>query len=247
MFLLTMNKDNIKHILDNEFEKLDENLFIKNDPIQIPYKFDKKEDIELSAFLTSILSFGKREIIIKKANELMNLMDNQPYNFLMKNNDFSKFSNFKHRTINGEDISYYLSTLKEIYEKYGGLEELFDNNIKNSLINFWQIFFQFPHDKRSEKHISNVNKNSAAKRLNMFLRWMVRNNKVDFGLWKNIKKENLYIPLDVHIANISRKYQIITRKSNDWKAVEQITKFLNKLNNKDPIKYDLVLFNLDYY
>lgn len=231
--------------LNELFDELNEKDFISKDPIQIPYKYNKKEDIEISSFLVSILSFGRRNIIIKKSNLLMDMMENQPFNFIKENNDFSKFNSFVHRTINGTDIQYFLKSLKNIYEKYNGLESLFNNDIKKSLINFHDIFFELSHEKRTQKHIPNISKKSAAKRLNMFLRWMVRSNKVDFGLWHNINPKNLFIPLDIHVANSARKLNIIQRKSNDWKSVEEITNYLKNWNSEDPIKYDLVLFNLD--
>lgn len=217
--------------------------FIKNDPVQIPHKFTKKEDIEISAFLTSILAFGKREIIIKKCEDFLKRMNNQPYNYLM-NGDYSSMVGFKHRTINDIDFIYYLKSLKNIYQN-GGLERLFNNSIEKSLIDFWQIFFDLSHEKRSERHISNIKKGSAGKRLNLFLRWMVRHDNIDFGIWKHIDKSNLFIPLDVHVGNISRELGFIDRKQNDWKSVVEITNHLKEINNEDPIKYDISLFSLD--
>ena len=217
--------------------------FIKKDPIQIPHKFSKKEDIEISGFLTSILAFGKREIIINKANNLMQRMDNEPYNYLL-NGDYSNMKGFVHRTINDVDIIYYLKSLREIY-KNGGLEKLFSDDIERSLIDFWTLFFGLEHEKRSERHISNIKNKSAGKRLNFFLRWMVRKDNVDLGIWKNISTSSLYIPLDVHVGNISRELGLINRKQNDWKSVVEITNHLQKLDSKDPIKYDLALFSLD--
>lgn len=231
------NKLDLVYQLNNSIE------FIKKDPIQIPHQFTKKEDIEVSAFLISILAFGKREIIIKKSYNLIKRMNNQPFDYLM-NGNYSSMKGFVHRTINDIDIIYYLISLKKIYED-GGLEKIFSNNIEQSLINFWKIFFSLPHEKRSERHISNIEKGSAGKRLNLFLRWMVRKDNVDFGVWKNINPANLYIPLDVHVGNISRKLELINRNQNDWKSVIQITSHLKLLDPNDPIKYDLSLFSLD--
>jgi uncharacterized protein (TIGR02757 family) len=225
--------------ITNHLRKLD-----PKDPIQIPNRFSKKEDIEISGFLTSILAFGKREIIINKANNLMQRMDNEPYKYVT-NGDFSDMKGFVHRTINDVDVIYYLKSLKEIY-KNGGLEKLFSDDIEGSLIEFWKVFFTLEHKKRSERHISNIENKSAGKRLNLFLRWMVRKDNVDFGIWKNLGSENLYIPLDVHVGNISRELGLITRKQNDWKSVVEITNHLRKLDPKDPIKYDLSLFSLDF-
>jgi uncharacterized protein (TIGR02757 family) len=234
---------NLKNKLDIAYQLNNSIDFIKKDPIQIPHQFTKKEDIEISAFLTSILAFGKREIIINKANDIIFRMNMQPYNYVIEGN-FSNMKGFVHRTINDVDIIYYLKSLNKIY-KNGGLEQLFSNNIENSLIEFWKIFFDLQHEKRSERHISNISKGSAGKRLNLFLRWMVRKDNVDFGIWKNINPSNLYIPLDVHVGNISRELEIIVRKQNDWKSVVQITSHLKLLDSNDPIKYDLSLFSLD--
>jgi uncharacterized protein (TIGR02757 family) len=234
---------NLKDKLEQAYELNNTSDFIKKDPIQIPHKFSNKEDIEISGFLTSILSFGKREIIINKANDFLQRMDNQPYKYLM-NGDYSSINGFVHRTINSVDFIYYLESLKEIY-KNGGLEKLFSDDIEKSLIQFWKVFFSLEHEKRSERHISNIEKKSAAKRLNFFLRWMVRKDNIDLGIWKNINKSSLYIPLDVHVGNIARELNIINRKQNDWKSVVEISNFLKTLDSKDPIKYDIALFSLD--
>jgi len=234
---------NLKNKLEKIYELNNTIEFIKKDPIQIPHKFSKKEDIEISGFLTSALAFGKREIIINKANDIIQRMDNQPYEYLM-NVDYSNMKGFVHRTINDADIIYYLMSLKEIY-KNGGLEKLFSDDIENSLTHFWTLFFGLEHEKRSERHISNIKNKSAGKRLNLFLRWMVRKDNVDFGIWKNISPSSLYIPLDIHVGNISRELKLITRKQNDWKSVVEISNHLRQLDPKDPIKYDLALFSLD--
>jgi len=233
----------LKDKLDEAYKLNNSVEFIKKDPIQIPHKFTKKEDIEISGFLTSILAFGKRQIIINKANDLMKRMNDQPFNYLMSD-DYSSMKGFVHRTINDVDITYYLTSLNHIYQN-GGLEKLFSNNVEESLIEFWKVFFDSRHEKRSERHISNIDKGSAGKRLNLFLRWMVRKDNVDFGIWKNIEPANLYIPLDVHVSNISRELGIITKKQNDWKSVVEISNHLRLLDSEDPIKYDLALFSLD--
>lgn len=218
--------------------------FVKKDPVQIPHRFSKKEDIEISGFLASILAFGKREIIINKCNDFLKRMDNKPFEYIMKG-DYSSMKGFVHRTINDVDFIYYLTSLREIY-KNDGLEKLFSDNIESSLIQFWQVFFSLEHEKRSERHISNIANKSAGKRLNLFLRWMVRKDNVDLGIWKKVGTENLYIPLDVHVGNISRELGIITRKQNDWKSVVEITNHLRQIDPKDPIRFDLSLFSLDF-
>jgi uncharacterized protein (TIGR02757 family) len=235
----------IKKLLDQSYQQNNNTSFIEKDPISIPHKFSNKEDIEISAFLTSVLSYGKRNIIISKATELMKLMNNSPYQYIL-NGDFDNIVDFKHRTIQNLDIVYYMRILNEIYSEYDGLENLFHNNVKKSLISFWKIFFSLEYQKRSEKYIPNIENGSAGKRLNMFLRWMVRNDNVDFGIWKNINPSDLYVPLDVHVGNVARKYGLLTRNLNDWKAVEEITRNLQKFDKVDPIKYDLALFSLDF-
>lgn len=235
----------LKDLLEENYFKNNNIHFVENDPISIPHKFTRKEDIEISGFLTSILSYGKRNIIISKAEDLMNKMNNLPYEYIL-NGNFDNIVNFKHRTIQNLDIIYYMTILNQIYLEHGGLENLFDNNIKKSLISFWKIFFSMKHEKRSEKHISNIENGSAGKRLNMFLRWMVREDNVDFGIWKKIDKSNLFVPLDVHVGNVARQYNLLTRNSNDWKSVEELTQNLIKFDSKDPIKYDLALFSLDF-
>lgn len=234
----------LKEVLDYYYQRNNNSNFILNDPISIPHQFSKKEDIEISAFLTSILSYGKREIIINKAKELMYLMGDEPYKYIQRG-DFDNITRFKHRTIQTEDIKYYLTALNKIYDS-GGLENLFKSDVKNSLIDFWKIFFSFEHEKRCEKHLSNIEKGSAAKRMNMFLRWMVREDNVDFGIWKEINPSNLYIPLDVHVGNAARKYELLNRNLNDWKSVEELTRKLREFDSNDPIKYDLALFSLDF-
>jgi uncharacterized protein (TIGR02757 family) len=236
---------NLKDKLEEAYNLNNSIEFVKKDPIQIPHKFSKKEDIEISGFLTSILAFGKREIIINKANDLMQRMDNQPYKYIM-NDNFSNMKGFVHRTINDVDIIYYLTVLNDIYKNGRSLSHIFSDNIEDSLIHFWKVFFSLEHEKRSERHISNIANKSAGKRLNLFLRWMVREDNVDFGIWKSISSSSLYIPLDVHVGNISRELELITRKQNDWKSVVEITNHLRQLDPKDPIKYDLSLFSLDF-
>lgn len=234
---------NLKNILEEAYKQNNNIEFILKDPIQIPHKFSKKEDIEISAFLTSILAFGRRDIIIKKSNEFIKRMNYEPFKYLI-NNDYSNMKGFVHRTIKDEDFIYYLKSLRYIYNN-GGLESYFSNNIETSLINFWKLFFSSEHEKRAERHISNIENGSAGKRLNLFLRWMIRKDNVDFGLWKNIDKSNLYIPLDVHVGNTARKLGLLNRKQNDWKSVIEISNRLKDLDPNDPIKYDLSLFSLD--
>ncbi len=245
----------IKSFLDEKFDLYNREEFIASDPILIPKQFTLKEDIEIAAFMSAAIAWGQRPTIIKNAVKLMDLMENQPYYFLMQNNDFSMFADFKHRTFNGEDCIFFLKSLKNIYQNCGGLETVFtkgyqqNGSIKEALSYFRQHFFAIDYPERSQKHISNVAKKSAAKRLNMFLRWLVRNDNrgVDFGLWKQINPANLMLPLDVHTGNVSRKLGLLTRKQNDWQAVEEVTQNLRKFDASDPIKYDYALFGLGIF
>lgn len=242
----------IKELLDEKYYLFNNTSFIETDPISIPHQFTKKEDIEISALLIATIAWGQRISIIKNGNKLMQLMNNEPHQFIL---DFSKadvkrFSNFVHRTFNSEDCVFFLKSLKNIYINYGGLEPVFaqskENNIKEAIVNFRNSFLETSHEYRIEKHISNPNKNSSAKRLCMFLRWMVRKDKhgVDFGIWKTIKPFQLCLPLDVHTGNVSRKLGLLKRNSNDWQAVEEITNTLKLFDATDPIKYDFSLFGL---
>ena len=255
----------IKLYLDAKVKLYNTVDFISTDPIQVPHRFIRKEDIEISAFLTATISWGQRKSIINNANRLMDLMDNSPYEFLMDSgiNDFSsdfqsnnenpewqEIKQFVHRTFNSDDCLYFFESLKNIYQHYNGLEDVFttgyleSGTIYGALKHFRDIFLSIPHAKRIRKHVSDVTANSSAKRLNMFLRWMVRkdDHAVDFGLWTGIPASSLMLPLDVHSGNAARDLGLLTRKQNDWKSVEEITSLLRMLDPVDPIKYDFALF-----
>lgn len=226
--------------------------FIEKDPIQIPHRFTRKEDIEIAGFLAASIAWGQRKSIIKNANTLMDLMDNAPYDFLMEGNDFERFDRFVHRTFNGSDCSFFIRSLQNIYRYHGGLEQVFtagfqqQKTVFGALPYFRKVFLETPHEVRSRKHLSDVAANSAGKRLNMFLRWMVRNDEqeVDFGIWENIPASALMLPLDVHTGDVGRALGLISRKQNDWKTVEEITGILRTFDENDPIKYDFALFGL---
>lgn len=247
----------IKFILDDRLSKYNRSDFIDSDPISIPHRFSRKEDIEIAGFLTATISWGQRKSIIKNANHLMDLLERSPYDFVLnaQASDFKIVSKFIHRTFNGDDCLFFLQSLKNIYENHQGLESVFtkgflnSGNIFGSLMHFRQIFLSIPHPQHVTKHLSDVTKNSSAKRLNMFLRWMVRQDAsdVDFGLWKNIPASVLMLPLDVHTGDVARAYNILTRKQNDWKAVEEITDVLRQFDPNDPIKYDFSLFGIGVF
>lgn len=240
----------LKDYLNEKFDKFNQTNFINNDPIQIPHLFNKKEDIEISGFLSSTIAWGRRESIIKNSKKIMELMDNSPYEFLIyhSQSDFNSFQNFVHRTFNAKDLTFFIKSLSNIYENYGGLENVLSksNNLHENLINFYKIFFSIEHLPRTKRHLANVEAGSAAKRLNMFLRWMVRNDNrgVDFGLWKNISPSSLFIPLDVHSGRIARLLGLLNRKQNDWKAVIALTNELKRFDTNDPVKYDFALFGI---
>jgi len=243
----------LKEFLDEKADLYNQPRFIKTDPIQIPHLFTKKEDIEISGFLTATIAWGNRLSIIKSANRLMSLMDNEPHEFILHASAIEKkqLEKFVHRTFNGIDCIYFIESLKNIYTKYGGLQRVFeqgyriDDSVNSALTHFHSIFFE-TSGERSRKHVSDVSKGASAKRLNMFLRWMVRkdNRKVDFGIWNGIPASALMLPLDVHTGNVARKLGLLQRKSNDWKAVEEITSVLQTFDKEDPIKYDFALFGL---
>jgi uncharacterized protein (TIGR02757 family) len=242
-----MDRDELKSYLDYKYEEYNTPAFIDTDPIQLPHRFDKKEDIEIIGFLVSSIAWGKREMIIRSGEKLINLMNDEPYEFIM--NYTSRDLDFVHRTFNASDLDFFFRSLRNLY-KAGGLESAFAEDQTNgsySMINsFRHKFLETEHLERSTKHISSPLKNSAAKRLNMFLRWMVRqdNSGVDFGIWKSVSPATLCIPLDVHTANISRQLGILRRKQKDWKAREELMSTLREFDAEDPAKYDFALFGI---
>jgi uncharacterized protein (TIGR02757 family) len=250
---MLLEKDDLKDLLEVKYRQYNNTEFIENDPIIIPHFFKRKEDIEISAFLTATISWGQRATIIKNAKKLMEIMQDSPYDFVMnaKKNDLKPLSNFVHRTFNGEDTMYFILALKNIYKNHNGLEALFklkspDANIIHSMANFRKVFFEVKHPSRSQKHVSDPISGSSAKRICMYLRWMVRKDfaGVDFGIWKSISPSKLYLPLDIHTGNVSRKLGLLKRKQNDWKSVTEITEILRTFDPLDPIKYDFALFGL---
>ncbi|WP_435416204.1 TIGR02757 family protein [Polaribacter aestuariivivens] len=251
-----MKKSDLKEFLDEKVTLYNHPTFIESDPIQIPHLFSKKEDIEIAGFLTAIISWGNRTMIIRNATKMMDLLDNSPHDFILnhKKSDLKSFENFVHRTFNYIDIQQFITSLQHIYLNHNGLEEVLaikdaTKTYQTAIHNFKNIFFEVEHQQRTQKHISDPLKNSAAKRINMFLRWMVRNDKagVDFGIWKSHNPANLSCPLDVHSGNVARKLKLLLRKQNDWKAVAELDKNLRKLDANDPVKYDFALFGLGVF
>ncbi len=251
-----MNKAELKDFLDTKVIQYNNPKFIESDPIQIPHTFSKKEDIEIAGFLTATIAWGNRKSIINNANRLMELLDHSPFDFIMNHHDtdLDKLQPFVHRTFNGHDCTQFIKSLQHIYRNHGGLETVFakhaeTNSLQKSISKFKSVFFEVEHLQRTEKHVSDPLKNSAAKRINMFLRWMVRNDKtgVDFGIWKSLLPSQLSCPLDVHSGNVARKLGLLKRKQNDGKALLELDTALRKLDPNDPVKYDFALFGLGVF
>ncbi len=250
-----MKSNKIKDYLDQQLIHYYSDAFIPNDPISIPHHFDKREDIEIAGFLTSIISWGRRDQILKNAHKMMALLEGNPHDFILDKDKHDSLltSGFVHRTFNCIDLHYFVKTLHEIYTNEGGLEHFFkkgiamnDTNLKNAISLFKQNFFAFNPPSRTTKHLPDPQNGSAAKRFNMFLRWMVRtgNESIDFGLWTSISPSLLSCPLDVHSGRIARELGLITRKQNDWKALEELDAWLRTFDPEDPCKYDYALFSL---
>lgn len=248
-----MTFSELKDFLDEKADFYNAPEFIDNDPVQIPHRFSLKQDIEIAGFLTATISWGNRKAIINDAEKMLDFMEQTPYDFI-RNVSLKELQTLEnrsiHRTFNGEDFKEFILNLKRIYNENESLEHLFlveenEGNFYHALERFRQNFIgNVQH--RSHKHVSSTYKNSSAKRLMMFLRWMVRKDRkgVDFGIWKDIDPKNLSVPLDVHTGNISRKLNLIQRKQNDWKTVEELDSVLRKFNVDDPAKYDFALFGL---
>jgi uncharacterized protein (TIGR02757 family) len=249
-----MNDLETKQFLDSRFIKYCHPDFIQNDPISIPHLFTKKEDIEIAGFLAATLAWGQRVTIINKSRELMIRMDNAPYDYILaaSEKETGSLITFVHRTFQGEDCLYFIYALQQIYKFYGGLEGVFnagflpDRSIKESISHFRVVFFSFEHLPRTTKHVPDPINGSAAKRINMFLRWMVRRDDkgVDFGIWKNISPAHLMCPLDLHSGRIARKLGLLHRKYDDWQATEELTARLRTFDPDDPVKYDFALFGI---
>ena len=251
-----MNYELLKDLLDAKYRQYNTPEFIASDPIQIPHSFTEREDIEISGFLASTIAWGNRKMIVNNAHKMMDIMGNRPYEFVMDFDDrrAAEIPNFVHRTFQHADFLYTLASLKNIYQKHGGLKSVFEStfrkhgNIRETLIDFRKIFFECDFPLRTDKHIADVSKGAAGKRLNMYLMWMCRHDKrgVHFGIW-DIPTSALMLPLDTHTASTGRKLGLITRKQNNWKTVEEITAALRTFDAEDPVKYDFALFGLGIF
>ena len=251
-----MNNSELKDFLDAKVALYNNLDFIESDPVLIPHLYTLKEDIEISGFLAATIAWGNRKSIINNAHKMMQLLGNSPHDFIINHqpHHLQKLENFVHRTFNGGDFATFIIALQNIYKNHGGLENVFAKNatstsMQQSIAAFKTTFFEINHQQRTQKHISDPSKNSAAKRINMYLRWMVRNDKkgVDLGIWKTIPTSALSCPLDVHSGNVARKLGLLSRKQNDGKAVAELDTNLRKLDKNDPTKYDFALFGLGVF
>ncbi len=246
----------IKEFLEEKVIQYNRPAFVETDPVFVPHQYIQKEDIEISAFLAATLAWGKRELIIRSALRLLSLMDNAPFDFVVNHNanDLKRLETFVHRTFNGCDAVFFMKALRHIYLHHGGLEAVFvehadEASVIPAIQHLHRVFFSIPHEQRTLKHVANPAKGSAAKRINMFLRWMVRrdNKGVDFGLWKSISPAALSCPLDFHSGNVARKLGLLNRKTNDLKALMELDAALRSMDSEDPVKYDFALFGLGIF
>lgn len=253
---MKLDKADLKEFLDEKVDKYNTIDFIVDDPISIPHRYSLKEDIEIAAFLAATIAWGNRKVIVKNGHRMLDMFGDSPYDFVMSHDirQLARLKSFVHRTFNHTDLTYFISALKHIYKEKGGLETVFSsfatkNSVQPAIHHFKNIFFEIPHPSRTTKHISDPMKGSAAKKINMFLRWLVRTDKkgVDFGLWSSIKPSQLSCPLDVHSGNIARKLGLLIRTQNDARAVEELDVALRLLDKKDPVQYDFALFGLGIF
>lgn len=242
--------ETLQQLLDKKVDFYNQPSFIKDDPICIPHLFTKEQDIEIAGFFAAVFAWGQRTTIINKSKELMQLMEMQPYEFCLHHSstDLKKLKHFKHRTFNTDDLYYFIEFFNYHYNNHSTLETAFfpkkGMTVEQGLNYFKSYFFSLEHLKRTEKHISSPVQKSSCKRLNMYLRWMVRNDKkgVDFGIWKTIRPADLICPLDVHVSRIARQFGLLHRKQDDWAAALELTANLRNFNAEDPVRYDFALF-----
>ncbi len=251
-----LNKIDLKEFLEEKVNQFNTVNFIEPDPISVPHRFSIKEDIEISGFLAASIAWGNRKMIVKNGHRMIDLMGNSPYDFVINHNEYQleKFNGFVHRTFNTIDLIHFIKALKNIYTVHGGLEAVFNKyqtkvSLQPAIQQLNKLFFEIPHPLRTTKHVANPDKGSVAKKINMYLRWMIRKDNcgVDFGLWRKISPAQLSCPLDVHSGNVARKLGLLTRNINDSKALLELDHNLRKLDPKDPVKYDFALFGLGVF
>jgi len=246
--------EDLRSFLEEKVERYNQPAFITLDPVSIPHMYTKRQDIEISGLFAAVLAWGKRVTIVRKCGELMAWMDHDPHQFILHHRarDLKRFEEFRHRTFNGTDALYFIEALQSIYSQYTSLEEAFivpatDTTIELGLIRFHHLFFSLEnHPHRTKKHLPTPERKSTCKRINMYLRWMVRQDKkgVDFGLWKKISPSQLVCPCDLHVDRVARMLKLIRRKQTDWLTALELTENLRKLDPGDPVKYDFALFGL---
>jgi len=246
--------ESLRQWLEQKVSQYNHPSFIVDDPISVPHRFTELQDIEIAGFFTAIMAWGQRKTIINKANELMGLMDDAPHDFIRYHTekDRKRFTSFKHRTLQPDDILFLVEVLQQYYRKHQSLQDAFadhlavgDEDVYKGLAGFYNKIFDQPWVlERTRKHIATPVRKSSCKRLNMFLRWMVRSDDcgVDFGLWKKIAPSQLVIPLDLHVGNVARQLELLNRPVNDWQAAKTLTMMLKKFDPDDPVKYDFALF-----
>lgn len=249
-----MEYDELKELLEGLHDRYNTPDFITDDPVSVPHRFERKEDIEISGFLAATIAWGNRKSIVRNAGRLMRLMDDAPYDFTVhaSEQELNTLLTFVHRTFNGADCIAFIRALRRLCSRYGSLGDYFEQtyaatgDLRTVLSRFRTTFWESDHPARCEKHLSNIDRGAACKRLNMYLKWMVRRDSrgVDFGLWRTIPPSALYLPLDVHTGNTGRALGLLTRRQNDWKAVEEITGALRRLDPDDPVRYDFALFGV---
>ncbi len=255
------NKQALRDFLEQKVLEFNQESFIEKDPVSIPHRFSKKQDIEIAGLFAAVFSWGNRTTIIQKSNELMDAMEGSPHDFIIHHRpaDLKPFLSFKHRTFNTTDLLYFFRFLQSHYRSSESLETAFlpkaadrkkiseNEFVKEALSVFYKRFFSLEGaPKRTGKHISNPDKNSTCKRLNMYLRWMVRKDRrgVDFGIWKKISAADLICPVDLHVARVARGFGLISRTQTDWQTAMELTIALREMDRKDPVKYDFALFGL---
>ncbi len=239
-------------LLERLHDKYNNPGFIEHDPVSIPHRYTRQEDIEISGFLAATIAWGNRKAIVKSALRMMQFLDDAPYDFTVNAShaELATLSAYVLRTFNGQDLRNFILALRRIYTLNGGLGGYFQDqwnqtgDLRTVLSRFRALFFSFDHPSRCEKHLSSIDKGAGCKRINMFLRWMVRRDGrgVDFGLWRDIPMSALYLPIDVHAGNMGRALGLLVRKQNDWRAVEEITANLREFDPEDPVRYDYSLF-----
>jgi len=251
-----MKKKELKEFLDQRVDLYNRPSFIGLDPVSIPHRFTAKEDIEIAGFLAATIAWGNRVAILRSAERMLSFMGNSPFDFVInhRDRDLKGIEGCIHRTFFAEDFIYFIEALKYIYLDHGGMEAIFaryqaDDSLQPAIHEFRRLFFELPHNRRTERHLSDPFKGSAAKKMNMFLRWMIRNDDrgVDFGLWRSLSPSVLSCPLDVHSGNVARKLGLLARKQSDAKAVAELDIRLREMDPADPVKYDFALFGLGVF